>query len=179
MDNGESSYRRFLNGDETAFDEILNQYRLSLIFFIGRIVHDPDAAEDIAIDVFVDLLAHPRRYDFRISLKSYLFMRGRSLALDYLRRRKHLSAQDIPVHLTAETNLEAQLLLSEQKKALHLALCTLPDAMQQALHLVYFEELSYADAAKIMKLSAKQVDNLLYRGKERLRTILKTEGVEL
>ena len=106
-------------------------------------------------------------------------MRGRSLALDYLRRRKHLSDTEIDNQQAADTDLEAQLLLSEQKKALHFALRTLPDAMQQALHLVYFEELSYADAAKVMKLSTKQVDNLLYRGKERLRTILKTEGVEL
>ncbi|MBQ2785053.1 MAG: RNA polymerase sigma factor [Oscillospiraceae bacterium] len=179
MDNGESSYRRFLSGDETAFDEILSQYRLKLIFFIDRIVHDPDTAEDIAIDVFVDLLVHPRRYDFRISMKSYLFMRGCCLALDYLRRRKHFSDGEMGRQPAADTDLEAQLLLSEQKKALHLKLRTLPNAMQQALHLVYFEELSYADAAKVMKLSSKQVYNLLYRGKERLRTILKTEGVEL
>ena len=179
MDNGESSYRRFLSGDETAFDEILSQYRLSLIFFIDRIVHDPDAAEDIAIDVFVDLLMRPKRYDFRIPLKAYLFMRGRSLALDYLRRRKHFSDEKMDNQTAADTDLEAQLLLSEQKKALHLALRTLPDAMRQALHLVYFEELSYAEAAKVMKLSTKQVDNLLYRSKDRLRAILKTEGVEL
>ena len=179
MDNGESSYRRFLSGDESAFDEILQQYRLCLIFFIHRIVHDPDIAEDIAIDVFVDLLAHPKRYDFRIPLKAYLFMRGRCLALDYLRRRKHLSDTQIDNQLAADTDLEGQFLLSEQKKALHLALGTLPNAMQQALHLVYFEELSYAEAAKVMKLSTKQVDNLLYRGKERLRTILKMKGVEL
>ena len=179
MNNGESSYRRFLSGDETAFDELLSQYRLSLIFFIDRIVRDPDAAEDIAIDVFVDLLTRPKRYDFRIPLKAYLFMRGRSLALDYLRRRKRFSDEKADAQIATETDLEAQILLSEQKKALHLALRSLPDAMQQALHLVYFEELSYAEAAKVMKVSAKRVDNLLYRGKERLRTILKTEGVEL
>lgn len=44
MDNGESSYRRFLLGDEAALDEILERYRLHLIFFIDRIVHDPDTA---------------------------------------------------------------------------------------------------------------------------------------
>lgn len=179
MDNGESSYRCFLKGDETAFDEILTLYRLNLIFFIDRIVRDPDAAEDIAIDVFVDLLTRPKRYDFRIPLKAYLFMRGRSLALDYLRRRKRFSDEKENGQTAAETDLEARFLLSEQKKALHSALRSLPDAMQQALHLVYFEELSYAEAAKVMKVSTKQVDNLLYRGKERLRAILKTEGVEL
>lgn len=179
MDNGERSYRRFLCGYESAFDEILTQYRLSLIFFIDRIVGDPDAAEDIAIDVFVDLWVHPRRYDFRCSLKSYLFMRGRCLALDYLRCRKHLSGQDVPKDLPSRQDLEAQVLLDEQKQALNRALTQLPEDMRQALHLIYFEDLSYAEAALVMKRSKKQVDNLLYRGKQQLRTILQKEGVEL
>jgi RNA polymerase sigma-70 factor (ECF subfamily) len=177
MDNGERSYRRFLCGYESAFDEILTQYRLSLIFFIDRIVSDPDASEDIAIDVFVDLLVHPHRYNFRSSLKSYLFMRGRCLALDYLRRRKHLSGQTIPEDLPSQQDLEAQILQDEQKQALHRALKQLPEDMQQALHLIYFDGLSYAETALVMKRSPKQVDNLLYRGKAQLRAILKKEGV--
>lgn len=179
MDNGESSYRRFLLGEEAALDEILERYRLPLIFFIDRIVHDPDTAEDIAIDVFVYLLTHPRRYHFKVSLKTYLFMLGRSRALDYLRRRKFLSPDPIGEDHPAATDLEAQILLDERNRALHAALKTLPEDMQQALHLVYFEELSYEQTAAVMKKNKKQVDNLLYRGKERLRAILRKEGMEL
>lgn len=179
MDNGESSYRRYLAGDNAALDEILNLYRLPLIFFIDRIVHDPDTAEDIAIDVFVDLLVNPNRYDARSSLKTYLLMRGRSRALDYLRRRKFLSPDPIPENLPAQQDLEAEYLANEETRALHRALKTLPDDMQQALHLVYFEDLSYESTARVMKKNKKQVDNLLYRGKERLRVILRKEGMEL
>lgn len=175
----ESSYRRFLSGDQAAFDEILNQHRLHLILFIDRIVRDPDVAEDLAIDVFVDLLVHPRRYDFRISLKSYLFMRGRSLALDWLRRRKRITFYELPHNISDDTDLEAQLLLDEQKAALNTALNQLPEDMQQALYLIYFEDLSYREAAVVMKKTEKQMDNLLYRGKERLRTVLKKEAYEL
>ena len=175
----ESSYRRFLSGDQAAFDEILNQHRLHLILFIDRIVRDPDVAEDLASDVFVDLLVHPRRYDFRISLKSYLFMRGRSLALDWLRRRKRIAFYELPHDISDDTDLEAQLLLDEQKAALNTALKQLPEDMQQALYLIYFEDLSYREAAVVMKKTEKQMDNLLYRGKERLRTVLKKEAYEL
>ena len=179
MLHDESSYRRFLSGDQAAFDEILNQHRLHLILFIDRIVRDPDVAEDLAIDVFVDLLVHPRRYDFRISLKSYLFMRGRSLALDWLRRRKRIAFYALPHDISDDTDLEAQLLLDEQKAALNTALKQLPEDMQQALYLIYFEDLSYKEAAVVMKKTEKQMDNLLYRGKERLRTVLKKEAYEL
>lgn len=58
MDNGASSYRRFLDGDESAFNEIMEELFRSLVFFINGYVHDIHAAEDIAIDAFSDLVVH-------------------------------------------------------------------------------------------------------------------------
>lgn len=52
MDNGASSYRRFLEGDESAFDEIMKELFDGLVFFIDRYVHDIHAAEDIASMLF-------------------------------------------------------------------------------------------------------------------------------
>ena len=48
-----------------------------------------------------------------------------------------------------------------------------------AVHLIYFEELSYEEAARVMKKNSKQVDNLLYRAKKTLRDILGEEGEQL
>ncbi len=56
------------------------------------------------------------------------------------------------------------------------ALEQLPEEMRLVIHLVYFEELSYEETAKIMKKNKKQVDNLLYRAKQALRPILGREG---
>ena len=88
MDNGACSYRRFLDGDESAFDEIMKELFDGLVFFINRYVYDIHTAEDLAIDVFSELIVHRRRYNFRVSMKTYLFMLGRSRALDHIRRRK-------------------------------------------------------------------------------------------
>lgn len=179
MDHEEICYRRYLNGEQDAFDEIVKTYRLGLIFFINRFVRDVHTAEDIAIDVFVELLTHPKRYNFKTSLKTYLFMLGRSRALDHLRRRNFLSLYELPEDLKDETSLEELLLKSDRKKALNEALRQLPRDMQQAVHLVYFEEFSYQEAAAVMKKTAKQVDNLLYRAKASLRETLGKEWKEL
>ena len=45
MDNGASSYRRFLDGDEHAIDEIMEELFFPLVFFINRYVQDVPAAE--------------------------------------------------------------------------------------------------------------------------------------
>ena len=140
MEPVESCYRRFVGGDESAFDQILLDHRVGLIRFINQILHDPDAAEDIAIDTFLELLLHPRRYDFRCSLKTILYRIGRGKALNYLRRRKFFSPDPIPEDIPQEISLEEQFLRSEQRRALHAALKTLPEDMATALYLVYFED---------------------------------------
>lgn len=104
MDTGEAIWKRYLSGDEGAFDELLQKFRLPLIFFIDRFLHDPDGAEDIAIDVFVELLAHPWRYRAGTSLKTYLFLLARSRAIDHLRRQKRL--EPLPETIVAEEELE-------------------------------------------------------------------------
>ena len=179
MRSGESSYRRYLDGDEAAFDEILTLYRDSLTFFINRYVHDLDAAEDLAIDTFMHLIVHRLRYNFRTPLKTYLFMIARSRALDYLKHRGKIAMVELPEvegTLSDGITLEEMILLDERKQALNRALKQLPEDMQLAVHLVYFEDLTYDDAAKVMRKSRKQVANLLYRAKEKLRAMLGKDG---
>ena len=181
MDNGASSYRRFLDGDESAFDEIIKELFDNLVFFIDRYVHDIHAAEDIAIDAFSDLLVHRNRYNFKVTLKTYLFMLGRSRALNYIKHRKVIDfvelseADKVP---TQET-LEQIVLADERKRIVNSALGSLSDDMRVVIHLIYFEDLSYDEAAKVMKKNRKQVDNLLYRAKKELRIILGKDGEQL
>lgn len=183
MDNGAGSYHRFLEGDESAFDEILELYREGLIFFINRYVRNIDTAEDLAEDTFLELLIHPRRYNFKASLKTYLYTIGRNKAVNYIRRAGKCVAQDPSELQTGEGDAaalpEAELLRREESRALNAALDRLLPEYRAALHLVYFEELSYESAARVMKKSKKQVENLVYRGKKALRAILGKEGFEL
>ncbi|MBQ9838475.1 MAG: sigma-70 family RNA polymerase sigma factor [Oscillospiraceae bacterium] len=179
MDNGASSYRRFLDGDESAFDEIMKEYFDNLVFFIERFVHDIHAAEDIAIDAFSDLVVNKHRYNFKVTLKTYLFMLGRSRALNNI---KHCGCLDF-VELSEADNtpseqetLEEIVLADERKRVVNNALSSLPDDMRVVIHLVYFEDLTYDEAAKVMKKNRKQVDNLLYRAKKELRIILGKDG---
>ena len=177
MDNGASSYRRYLNGDEEAFRQIVKEYFDNLVFFIDRYVHDYAAAEDIAIDAFTELIVHKHRYNFKVSLKTYLFMIGRSRALDYIKHRGKLQMVELTEAEAAEgTSLEEIVLADQRKRAVHAAIGQLSEELRIAVHLVYFEQLSCDEAASVMKKNRKQVYNLLYRAKNALRTILGEEG---
>ena len=53
MDNCVIYYRRFLDGDECAFDDLMKELFQSLVFFVNGYVHNVHIAEDIAMDVFL------------------------------------------------------------------------------------------------------------------------------
>ena len=179
MDNGASSYRRYLRGDEEAFNEIIKEYFDRLVLFINGFVQDFAAAEDIAVDVFSDLIVHKNRYNFKSPLKTYLFVLARSRALNYIKRRKLVPMVDLEeaAHLGAPS-AEELFLEDQRKKDLYRALEALEEQQRTAIYLVYLEDLSCTDAAKVMGKSVKQVYNLLYRAKEKLRTILGMEELD-
>jgi len=179
MDNGEISYRRFLDGDDSAFGEVIDLYRESLIFFINRTVSNLSVAEDIAADSFAELIIHKNRFNFKSSLKTYLFTIARNKAVSYVRHSSRFVLCDIDdcTELSDEyASFEREIEKNEQKAMVNTALSALKDDYRVALHLVYFEELSYAEAAKVMKKSTKQVENLLYRARIALKTELEKEG---
>ena len=66
---------------------------------------------------------------------------------------------------------------TERRETLRLCMERLHDDYREALYLTYFEDLSYAEAAEVMGKNVKQVTNLIYRGKERLRGLLEKEGI--
>ena len=179
MDHGACSYRRFLDGDESAFDEIMKELFHGLVFFVDRYVHDTHAAEDIAIDAFSDLIVHKHRFNFKVTLKTYLYMIGRSRALDYLKHRKVIAFTELSEASDVsgeEKTLEECVLSEERKRIVNGAIASLPEDMRVVIHLIYFEEMTYEEAAKVMKKNRKQVDNLLYRAKKELRILLGEDG---
>ena len=178
MDNGASSYRRFLEGDLSAFEEIIDTYKDSLIFFINRYVSNLDLAEDIAADTFATVLLKPEKYNFSVSLKTYLFTIGKNRAIDILRRQtRHgtVSLDVIPADTVSEESFIEELLKSEEKKRLHRAINSLRDEYREAVHLVYFEGMSVSEAAAVMGKGKRQVDNLLYRARKSLKEALESE----
>lgn len=170
MINGENSYKRYLEGDESAFDEVLELYFNNLTLFINGYLNDVHASEDVAVDTMLELIVHKKRFDFRSSLKTYLFSIARHKALDYVKKhRRVLPVSPDEIEIADRSSLEQDVLESEEKRRLHAALLKLDVDLRTAVHLVYIEGLSYKEASGVMKKSHKQLDNLIVRAKKALK----------
>ena len=71
---------------------------------------------------------------------------------------------------------EEKIIADEEYKMLNIALNELKKEYREVLHLLYYEELSYKEIAKIMNKSEKQIDNYCYRGKISLKKKLEEMG---
>ena len=182
MDNGASSYRRFRsNGDESGLVEIIRDYKDGLILYLTSIVGNIQAAEELAEDTFVLLGTKKPRDKGGSSFKTWLYTIGRNVAIDYLRkckRQSFVSLDDSAELISEEVGIERAYLRKEQQVLVHRAMRKLSPEYQQVLWLVYFEELSNKDAAKVMGKSLRSAESLLYRARKSLKAQLEKEGFD-
>ena len=181
MDNGASSYRRYLDGDDKGIVEIIRDYKDGLILYINGYVNNIYVAEDLAEDTFFKLAAKKPRFNGKSSFKTWLFAVARNIAVDYLRHNSKNTSDSIENYadfLAAEYDVEKEYLIKEQKITLHRTMRKLKAEYFLVLYLTFFEGFSNAETAKIMKKSKRQIENLVYRAKISLQSELEKEGFE-
>ena len=91
MDNGASSYRRFLDGDENGLVEIIRDYKDGLIFYLNGFTQNIYVAEELAEETFVKLVVKKPRFSNKSIFKTWLYAIGRNVAIDYLRHASKTS----------------------------------------------------------------------------------------
>ena len=178
MDNGASSYRRFLEGDNEGMVEIIRDYKDGLTFYLYRFTNQMNIAEELMEDTFVKLYTKRPKFSGKSSFKTWLYAIGRNCALNALRRRRWIS--DAPLedytNLSDGTDIEADYIKKEQNAMVRSAMKKLKSEYQQVLYLLYTEEFSIDETALIMHKSKWQIENLVYRAKHSLRSELRKEG---
>ena len=179
MDNGASSYRRFLNGDDDGIVQIIKDHKDGLMLYINSFVQNIHLAEDLTEDTFVKLIAGRPRFSGKSTFKTWLYSIGRNVALDHLRRNAKLPAvsmEEMQLLISDETDVARKYLQTEQKIQVHNAMKRLNEEYRQVLYLVFFEDFQNEQVATVMRKSKKQVENLVYRAKLSLKHELEKEG---
>ena len=181
MDNGACSYRRFLDGDDEGLTLIIKDYKDGLILYLNGYVNNIYVAEEIMEETFFKLAVKKPKFNERCSFKTWIYTIGRNVAIDYIRHNSRVyvsSIEDMENYLKDETNIENQYIKNERKIILHKAMSDLKPEYYHVLWLCFFEEFSNEEIAQIMVKSKRQIENLLYRAKQSLKSLLDKEGFQ-
>jgi len=181
MDNGESSYRRFLDGDKDALVEIIKEYKDGLMFFINGYTGNLSVAEEITQETFIRLYVKKPKFNGKSSFKTWLYKIGKNTAVDYIRRNRKNDAVPLsnsPEQVDYSSNPEAYYFDGQKKICLHKALCSLKTEYYQILWLIYFDGMSNEEVSVILGKSRNNTAVLLHRAKDALKSELLKEGLD-
>lgn len=174
-------YQEFLKGNNSSFEKIVIKHKDKLIYFISTYVKNIDIAEDIAQDVFVYILVHRVNYDFKYSLKTYLFTIAKSKALNYIKREKKIIYKEDINELDYLNNsntheLEEIVFANEKKQNLYKTINKLKTNYREAIYLADIEELNYSEIGKILKKSQSSTKVLIHRARKELEKLIRKES---
>lgn len=179
MDRGTESYRCFLAGDEDGLVEIIRDYKDGLILYLNSFVNNVHTAEDLAEDTFVRLAVKKPKDRQRAGFRTWLYTIGRNIAVDYLRKQQRSAAiplEELPEQVSDREALEQTYIREERRILVHQAMTKLKPDYRQVLWLIYFEQFSIKEAARVMGKSAHSVETLAWRARQALKEILEQEG---
>ena len=162
------------NHDERIINEVIVRFSKLLWSIVSAVLKNVGTEQDVeecVADVFIDLWVNPDKYDAeRGTLKSWLCMVARCKAIDrYRALSRHSTVPLEGAMMVGRMGMQDALLQEETKRELAEAVNALADIEKDILIRRYYYEQKPKEIAKALDLPVKQVENHLYRSKQKLR----------
>jgi len=129
---------------------------------------DVSLAEELTQQAFVEAVRHPRRFDGRSDVVTWLCAIGRNKMIDHYRRSGRETDRHERLTLVQQRHSDATAALDE-RDAIHRALAQLPHDQRLALIFRYLDQMSVREVASQLSRSEKATESLLSRGREAFR----------
>ncbi|MET2011148.1 RNA polymerase sigma factor [Microbacterium chocolatum] len=157
---------RAVDGDATAFGEIVRRHSSLMRAYVSRIVGSLSEADDVVQDAFITAWKQLPSLRDGSAVRAWLMRIASREAFARLRRRTaDVPIEDVPLVQSAHPDPEVRAVRQAQLAALSAALDELPEDQRRAWLLREVADLSYAEIAEEMTTSASTVRGLLSRAR--------------
>lgn len=164
-----------LQGDQAAWDQIVQKYRRKVFNVAYKFVGRHELAEDLTQEIFLKIFKALDTFDRRANFQTWLISVSRNLCIDHYRSvrkerefvDRNVDAGDIS---TASNEPDALVTLErgDRRDILHHALAQLPDTLRTTVTLRDIKELSYQEIASRLELPEGTVKSRINRGRKEL-----------
>ena len=167
----EIDFCKIQNGDVKEFEFLFRFYYAVLVDFALYYVTDQQTAESIVQDVFVSVWNNRKKIKLRSNIKVYLYSATKKESFRYLRDKKNrdkyvqslLSIEDLSIVYGDSVYRK------DIRNAIEHAIRELPKKGQLIFCMNRFDELTYAEIARILGISVKTVETHMSRALKYLR----------
>lgn len=166
MTSDEDLMLQFQNGSREAFEELFARYRQPLYRFFRRRILNDARADDLTQETFLAVIRAKVRYEPRALVRTYLFgIALKQVSADRRWQTRQAAAPLSEPEPSAEQGGDAPIWIQQ-------ALTKLEEMDREILMLREYEELSYAEIAKLLHLPLNTVRSRLFRARLALKTLL-------
>ena len=159
----EALIAKFAQGENEAFDELLNRYKNKLFSYILTIVKNRDTADDIFQDTFTKVIVTIKAGQYSESGRfvGYLFRLAHNNVIDHFRRLQN----DLAVHEgnvdydlfnnteLADPSLEEVLSSEQVKRDIRRLIRFLPEDQKKIIRQRYYLDMSFKEIADLEGIS--------------------------
>jgi RNA polymerase sigma-70 factor (ECF subfamily) len=169
----EQLVERFVLGDESVFDRIVEQHSAVVAALANRLLGWPGDVEDVTQDIFLAAYLGLKRFRCHCSLKTWLF----TITINRCRRHRHSRMLRLRAFSKVATQAprpqtgpaDKTLADNEVFEQVRTAVRALPAKYREPVVLRYLQELKAEQIAEILGISRNVVQVRLTRARERLR----------
>jgi RNA polymerase sigma-70 factor (ECF subfamily) len=177
MDHGHERelIERCRQGDEGAFEELVNRYKDLVFALIARTVPDRARAEDVAQDVFLRIHRGLPYFRGEARLSTWIYRIVANVCLQDPARVPAMSLDDERNKGRMPVAPDRQFGDFELRDRLEKAIARLPANYRLLVAAHYLKGVRYEDLAEALQLPLGTVKTQLYRAKQQLRRLLETD----
>jgi RNA polymerase sigma factor (sigma-70 family) len=176
--------RNALNGEQEAYQELLNRYQKTVFHIVVKIIRNSDDAQDLVQETFMRAFNTLESYRSEFRFSTWLCKIAANCSIDYLRKKKIKAySMDKPFETkngTVEVELEDKganpeetLLRKQQMISIEEAIESLPPKYKQVIVYRHHDDKSYEEIARIMNIPIGTVKARIFRARELLKKKLK------
>jgi RNA polymerase sigma-70 factor (ECF subfamily) len=172
----EALLEAYVDGDRSAFRDLVERYRDELVHFLTRFVGSRAAAEDVFQDTFLQVHLSADTFDATRRLKPWLFTIAANKGRDYHRKHGRRSAVSLSATIGSDDDgqrfvdlMEADLpdpdapvLDAERSGLVKGVVDAMPSHLREILLLSYFQRMSYNQIAETLEIPLGTVKSRLH-----------------
>jgi RNA polymerase sigma-70 factor (ECF subfamily) len=173
-------------GDQSAYAELMKNYRDALYFMMLKMTNNPTDAEDLTIEAFGKAFKNLDQYSPDYAFSTWLFRIASNNCIDFLRRKKKQNFSSL--NETSEDegteyahNISSnqpdpydEVIKSQKIEVMRVVVDRLKPHYKKLIELRYFHEYSYEEICDELELPLGTVKAQLFRAREFLYNILRS-----
>jgi RNA polymerase sigma-70 factor (ECF subfamily) len=170
-----------LNGDISAFEELVNRYKKPVFSIVYRMIGQYQEAEDISQEVFINVYEKLYQFDSSKKFAPWIYRIATNASISALRKKKKVVMLDFDEtygkayedYYTANST-DPQLMFEreELRHFINEAINQLPDSYRAVIILRYQIDLNNQEIADVLGVSKENIEVKVHRARKALRKIL-------